>query len=56
MNFGIYLIGYLIVIAGAVYIMHLMHVPQTWITGVVIILVGAAIVTGVQSTRTKDRS
>lgn len=56
MNFGIYLIGYLIVIAGTIYLLHLLHVPQTWITGIVIILVGAAIVTGVQSTRTKDKS
>lgn len=56
MNFAIYLVGYLIVIAGAVYLMHLLHVPQTWITGVVIIMIGAAIVTGVQSTRTRDKS
>lgn len=56
MNFAIYLVGYLIVIAGAVYLMHVLHVPQTWITGIVVILVGAAIVTGVQSTRTKDKS
>ncbi len=56
MNFGIYLVGYIIVIIGAAYLMHIAHVPQTWITGVVILLVGAGIVTGVQSTRTKDRS
>ena len=56
MNFGIYLFGYLVVIAGAVYLLHLMHVPQHWIIGIVIVLLGAGIVTGVQSTRTKDKS
>lgn len=56
MNFGIYLLGYIIVIVGAVYLLHLAHVPQTWIIGLVIVLLGAGIVTGVQSTRTKDKS
>ncbi len=56
MSFGIYLVGYLIVIAGAAYLMHVAHIPQQWIIGVVILLVGAGIVSGVQSTRTRDRA
>jgi len=56
MNFGIYLIGYLIVIAGAVYALNLAHVPTHWIVAVALVLLGAGILTGVQNTRAKDRS
>ena len=56
MSFGIYAIGYLILIVGVAYLAHLMHVPQTYIVAVAIILFGIGIVTGVQSTRHKDPS
>ena len=54
MSFGIYAIGYLIVIGGVIYVAHLMHIPQAWIIGIAVILLGIGIVTGVQSTRGKD--
>ena len=56
MSFGLYLVGYLVVIVGAAYLMHIAHIPQQWIVGVVILLTGAGIVTGVQNTRSKDRA
>ena len=56
MSFGLYALGYLVVIVGVAYIAHLMHVPQAWIFGIVLILVGIGIVTGVQNTRQKDHS
>lgn len=56
MSFGIYAIGYLILIVGVAYLAHLMHIPQTYIVAGVIILVGIGIVTGVQNTRHKDPS
>ncbi|MEO6816916.1 MAG: hypothetical protein ABI177_09455 [Edaphobacter sp.] len=56
MSFGIYAVGYLILIVGVAYLAHLMHIPQTYIVAGVIILVGMGIVTGVQSTRRKDPS
>jgi amino acid transporter len=56
MSFGLYALGYLVVIVGVAYIAHLMHVPQAWIFGIVLILVGIGIVTGVQNTRQKDPS
>lgn len=56
MNFGIYLVGYLIVIGGVIYAMNLAHVPQHWIIAVAVILLGAGVLTGVQRTRTKDPS
>jgi amino acid transporter len=54
MSFGIYAIGYFIVIVGVAYLAHLMHVPQAYIIALSIILFGAGIVTGVQKTRSKD--
>jgi hypothetical protein len=48
MSFGIYAIGYLILIIGIAYFAHLMHVPQTYIVAIAIIHFGAGIVTGVQ--------
>lgn len=56
MSFGIYAVGYFILIIGVAYFAHLMHVPQAYIFAVSIILFGIGIVTGVQKTRGKDPS
>ena len=56
MSFGIYAIGYLILIVGLAYLAHLMHIPQHYILAGGIILLGVGIVTGVQSTRHRDPS
>ena len=56
MSFGIYAIGYLILIIGVAYLAHLMHIPQAYIVAAVIILAGIGVVTGVQTTRHKDPS
>lgn len=54
MSFALYMIGYLVLIAGVTYGLRLAHVPQHWIIVADLILVGAAIATGVSSTRQKD--
>ena len=54
MSFGIYFIGFLIVIAGLAYGATLLHVPTVWIAVGVVILVGMALATGAKSTRQKD--
>jgi membrane-bound acyltransferase YfiQ involved in biofilm formation len=54
MSFGIYVVGYVILIAGIAYLAHLMHIPQAYIIAVAVILAGIGVVTGVQSTRQKD--
>ena len=54
MSFGIYAIGYLILIVGLAYLAHLMRIPQAYIVAGGIILLGIGIVTGVQNTRQKD--
>jgi hypothetical protein len=56
MSFGIYAVGYLILIAGLAYLAHLMHIPQHYIVAGAIILLGIGVVTGVQTTRQKDPS
>lgn len=54
MSFGIYIAGYVIVIAGLVYGACLMHVPAHWIVVGALVLVGLGILTGVKATRQKD--
>jgi hypothetical protein len=54
MSFGIYIIGYLIVIGGLAYAAVLMHAPTHWIVAGAIVLTGIALVSGVQATRQKD--
>jgi hypothetical protein len=56
MSFGIYLIGYVVVIIGLAYGAVLMHIPTQWIAVLVIVLVGLGILSGVAKTRMKDPS
>ncbi len=46
-NFTLYVLGYLIVIAGLAYGAHLLGVPPVWIGVGAIVLAGIGIVTGV---------
>jgi cadmium resistance protein CadD (predicted permease) len=54
MSFGIYLTGFMLVVAGLLYGASLMHVPTHWIVVSGIVLVGLGILTGVKATRQKD--
>lgn len=54
MSFGIYVLGYLIVIAGLAYGATLMQVPTRSIVAGAVVLAGLGIVTGVKTTRQKD--
>ena len=56
MSFGLYLIGFIVLIVGLGYGAFLMHVPAHWIGVGVIILVGLGILTGVSNTRQRDSS
>jgi len=56
MSFGIYLVGYIILITGLAIGAYMLHVPQKWIGVGVICLIGIAIIHGVTATRQKDRS
>ena len=54
MSFGIYIVGYLIVIGGLSWGAALMHLPVHWIAIGDLVLGGLGIVTGVKATRQKD--
>jgi len=56
MSFGLYLIGYIIMIIGLALGAHMLHVSPTWIGIGVIVMVGIGIITGVTSTRRPDSS
>ncbi|MGY3040867.1 hypothetical protein ACVWWQ_002498 [Rhodanobacter sp. TND4EL1] len=53
-SFAIYLIGMIVVIGGLAYIAVLAHVPNQWIVGGVVVLLGLGIVGAVTKTRRKD--
>jgi hypothetical protein len=54
MSFGLYSIGFAIVIGGLIYAAHLLHIPAHWIAMGAVILLGVGILTGVKATRQKD--
>jgi hypothetical protein len=54
MSFGIYFIGFVLVIGGLIYGACLMHIPAHWIAVGAIVLLGLGVLTGVKATRQKD--
>lgn len=56
MSFGIYTIGFVIMLGGLIWAAHLMHVPGQWIAVGAVVLLGIGILTAVKSTRQKDPS
>jgi hypothetical protein len=54
MSFGIYSVGFVLVIGGLIYGAHLMHVPAHWTVVGAIVLLGLGVLTGVKATRQKD--
>jgi uncharacterized membrane protein len=54
MSFGIYLTGFVVVMAGLVYGALLIHAPIHWIVVGTLVLVGVGILTGVKVTRQKN--
>jgi len=55
MSFGLYLTGFVLVIGGVAWALALAHVPTTYIMITCLILLGAAILSAVTHTRSKDR-
>ena len=54
MSFGLYAIGFAILIGGLIYAAHLVHMPTHWIVVGAIILLGVGILSGVKATRQRD--
>jgi putative Mn2+ efflux pump MntP len=56
MSFGIYAIGFVIMLIGVIYGAYLMHMPTHWIAVGAIILLGVGILSGAKATRQRDSS
>jgi hypothetical protein len=56
MSFGLYAIGFAILITGLTYGAYLAHMPTHWIVVSAIVLTGIGILAGVKTTRQKDPS
>ncbi|HTS47647.1 MAG TPA: hypothetical protein VMH05_06870 [Bryobacteraceae bacterium] len=56
MSFGIYIVGFIVLIIGLSMGAFLMHVPPQWIGVGVVVLIGLGILTGVTTTRRRDPS
>jgi hypothetical protein len=54
MSFGLYAIGFAILIGGLIYGAFLVHMPGHWIVVGTIVLVGFGILKGVKATRQRD--
>ena len=54
MSFGMYMIGYIVLIVGLSLGAYLLHVPPRWIGVGIISLLGIGILTGVTTTRRRD--
>jgi cadmium resistance protein CadD (predicted permease) len=56
MSFGLYIAGFIVLIAGLAFGAHLAHVPPQWIGVGVVVLVGLGILKAVTNTRQRDSS
>jgi hypothetical protein len=54
MSFGIYVVGFLILIGGLIYGAVILHMAPQWIVVGAVVLLGMGILTGVKATRQKD--
>jgi hypothetical protein len=56
MSFGLYIVGFIVLIVGLAIGAHLAHVPNQWIGVGVVVLAGLGIVKAVTNTRQRDSS
>jgi hypothetical protein len=54
MSFGIYAVGFAILIGGLVYAAHLVRMPTQWIVVGAVVMAGLGILSAVKATRQKD--
>jgi hypothetical protein len=53
-SFGIYIIGFVILIVGLALAAHMLGVPSTWIGIGIIVMIGIGILSGVGRTKRPD--
>jgi hypothetical protein len=56
MSFGLYVIGFVVMIAGLIYGATILHISTQWIVVGTVVLLGIGILSGVKATRQKDPS
>lgn len=56
MSFGLYIVGFIVLIVGLAVGAFLLHVPPQWIGVGVVVMIGLGILTGVTTTRQRDPS
>lgn len=56
MSFGLYVVGFIVLIVGLAIGAFLLHVPAQWIGVGVVVMIGLGILTGVTTTRQRDPS
>ncbi|HTB20922.1 MAG TPA: hypothetical protein VK708_22515 [Bryobacteraceae bacterium] len=54
MSFALYIVGFIVLIAGLAWGAHLAHMPPQWIGVGVVVLVGLGVVKAVANTRQRD--
>jgi hypothetical protein len=54
-NFGIYLVGFILLIAGVAYGAYLAGIPPVWIGVVVLVLAGIGVMSAVKRTQARAR-
>lgn len=52
--FMLYVIGFIILLAGLVYGAYLVHIPQTWIVVGALVVVGLGVMSAVSHTKRRD--
>jgi len=52
--FMLYVLGFIVLLAGLIYGAHLIHVPQTWIIVGALVLIGLGIMSAVSRTKRRD--
>ena len=56
MSFGLYIVGFIVLIIGLSLGAYLVHIPAQWIGVGVVVLIGLGILTGVTATKQRDPS
>jgi hypothetical protein len=52
--FGLYVLGFIVLLGGLIYAAHLLHVPQTWIIVGALVVIGLGIMSAVSRTKQRD--
>jgi len=56
MSFGLYILGFVVLIVGLAMGAYLLHVPAMWIGVIVVVMAGIGIISAVSATRQRDPS